>query len=225
MPNWADTRYVDWTSWKSAANHWPNASGGTSTQAESSGLSVFAHEFSHLRGLPDNYNNPFMDNERNFTGYWEMMSRGTFNGPGGTHNRWQVPNAGGSGLGPHHMLHFKQPARRAGSDGRPGHGRAEHAAGRRASRSRGCRARSSPPNGNLVGLTVDFGEGGDLAGTCANQGYIGDDVFYCPNRNGGHAVPALPARGRRPRRQRLVRARPRRAALEEPRRAASRASG
>ena len=97
MPNWADTRYVDWTSWKAAANHWPNASGGTSTQAESSGLSVFAHEFSHLRGLPDNYNNPFADNERNFTGYWEMMSRGTFNGPGGTHNRWQVPNRAAPG--------------------------------------------------------------------------------------------------------------------------------
>ena len=59
--------------------------GGTSTQAESSGQSVYAHEFSHLRGLPDNYNNPFADNERNFTGYWEMISRGTFNGPGGTH--------------------------------------------------------------------------------------------------------------------------------------------
>jgi M6 family metalloprotease-like protein len=81
MPNWADTRYVDWTSWKATANHWPNAGGGTSTQAESSGLSVFAHEFSHLRGLPDNYNNPFADNERAFTGYWEMMSRGSFNGP------------------------------------------------------------------------------------------------------------------------------------------------
>ena len=36
-----------------------------------------------------------------------MMSRGTFNGPGGTHNRWRIPNAGGSALGPHHMLHFK----------------------------------------------------------------------------------------------------------------------
>ena len=68
---------------------------------------MFAHEFSHLRGLPDNYNNPFGDTDRNYTGYWEMMSRGTFNGPGGTHNRWQIPNAGGSALGPHHMLHFK----------------------------------------------------------------------------------------------------------------------
>ena len=62
IPNWAPTRYVPWTSWRAAANHWPNAGGGTSTQAESSGQSVFAHEFSHLRGLPDNYNNPFADN-------------------------------------------------------------------------------------------------------------------------------------------------------------------
>lgn len=108
IPNAVPTRYVDWTSWQSAANHWPNAGGGTSTQAENSGLSVFAHEFSHLRGLPDNYNNPFDPSSgRAGTAYWEMMSRGSFNGPGGTHNRWQVPNAGGSALGPHHTLYFK----------------------------------------------------------------------------------------------------------------------
>ena len=41
----------------------------------------------------DNYNNPFADNQRNYTEYWEMMSRETFNGPSGTHNRWQIPNA------------------------------------------------------------------------------------------------------------------------------------
>jgi hypothetical protein len=39
------------------------------------------------------------------------------------------------------------------------------------------------PNGDLVGLTVNFGAGADLAGSCANQGYT--DVFYCPNRVGG----------------------------------------
>ena len=181
MPNWADTRYVDWTSWRAAANHWPNAGGGTSTQAESSGLSVFAHEFSHLRGLPDNYNNPFADNERNFTGYWEMMSRGTFNGPGGTHNRWQVPNQGGSGLGPHHLLHFKNqlgvltPADQVTleRDALAGQGVAVVE----------LKARESPPDGDLVGLTVNLGTG-DLAGTCENQGYTGADVFYCPNRTG-----------------------------------------
>ncbi len=182
MPNWADTRYVDWTSWRAAANHWPNAGGGTSTQAESSGLSVFAHEFSHLRGLPDNYNNPFADNERNFTGYWEMMSRGTFNGPGGTHNRWQVPNQGGSGLGPHHLLHFKnQLGVLTAAD--------QVTLERNTLATQGIavvelKARESAPGGELVGLTVNFGTGGDLAGTCANQGYTGADVFYCPNRVG-----------------------------------------
>jgi M6 family metalloprotease-like protein len=186
MPNWADTRYVDWTSWRAAANHWPNASTNpprSSTQAESSGQSVYAHEFSHILGLPDNYNNPFADNERNFTGYWEMMSRGTFNGPGGTHNRWQVPNQGGSGLGPHHLLHFKNqlgvltPADQVTLQ-------------RDTLQNEGIavvrlQTREFSPNGNLVGLTVDFvagAEGGDLAGTCANQGYT--DVFYCPNRTG-----------------------------------------
>jgi hypothetical protein len=180
MPNWADTRYVDWTSWRSAASHWPNAGGGTSTQAESSGLSVFAHEFSHLRGLPDNYNNPFADNERNFTGYWEMMSRGTFNGPGGTHNRWQVPNAGGSGLGPHHLLHFKnQLGVLAATD--------QTTFARDTLQTQGVavvdiKSREFAPGGDLVGMTVTLGTG-DLAGTCANQGYT--DVFYCPNRTGG----------------------------------------
>ncbi len=184
MTNWATTRYVPWTSWRAAANHWPNAGGGSSTQAESSGQSVFAHEFSHLRGLPDNYNNPFADNERNFTGYWEMMSRGTFNGPGGTHNRWQVPNAGGSGLGPHHMLHFKnQLGVLAASD--------QVILDRNTLQDQGIavvtvKEREAIPNGDLVGLTVDFnaaGEGGDLAGTCANQGYVAP-FFYCPNRTG-----------------------------------------
>jgi M6 family metalloprotease-like protein len=185
MPNWADTRYVDWTSWRAAANHWPNASINpprSSTQAESSGQSVYAHEFSHILGLPDNYNNPFADNERNFTGYWEMMSRGTFNGPGGTHNRWQVPNQGGSGLGPHHMLHFKQQLGVLAADDQVTLQRdtlqLEGVAVVR------IKARSSPPGNDLVGLTVDFGPTRDLAGSCENQGYVGSDVFYCPNRTG-----------------------------------------
>jgi M6 family metalloprotease-like protein len=187
MPNWADTRYVDWTSWRAAANHWPNASVNpprSSTQAERSGQSVYAHEFSHILGLPDNYNNPFADNERNFTGYWEMMSRGTFNGPGGTHNRWQVPNQGGSGLGPHHLLHFKnQLGVLAADDQLTLERNTLHEQGVAVVR---LKARSAVPGGGaLSGLTVNFGEGGDLAGTCANQGYEGPDVFYGPNRVGG----------------------------------------
>ncbi len=184
IPNWAPTRYVPWTSWRAAANHWPNAGGGSSTQAESSGQSVFAHEFSHLRGLPDNYNNPFGDTDRNYTGYWEMMSRGTFNGPGGTHNRWQIPNQGGSALGPHHLLHFKnQLGVLAAGD--------QVTVVRDTLQTQGVavvelKARESIPDGELAGLTVDFGPGGDLAGTCANQGYVGALLFYCPNRTGNY---------------------------------------
>ena len=176
IPNYSDTRYVDWSSWAAAANHWPNAGGGSSTQAESSGQSVFAHEFSHLRGLPDNYNNPFADNIRNYTGYWEMMSRGTFNGPGGTHNRWQIPNAGGSALGPHHTLHFKNQLGVLPAD-------EQVTVERNTLADQGVavvsvKARSTvPDDGELVGLTVNFGTGGDLAGNCANQGL---ETFYCP---------------------------------------------
>jgi M6 family metalloprotease-like protein len=178
MPNWSATRYVEWTSWRAAANHWPNASTSpprSSTQAESSGQSVYAHEFSHILGLPDNYNNPFADNIRNFTGYWEMMSRGTFNGPGGTHNRWQVPNQGGSGLGPHHMLHFKNQLGVLTDDEQVTVERNELA-------DQGVavvrvKARSAIPGDDKAGLTVNFGEGGDLAGSCENQGL---DPFFCP---------------------------------------------
>ncbi len=176
IPNWSPTRYVDWTSWAAAANHWPNASGGTSTQAESSGQSVFAHEFSHLRGLPDNYNNPFADDIRNFTGYWEMMSRGTFNGPGGTHNRWQIPNAGGSALGPHHLLHFKNQLGVLPADEQVTVTRSQLVDGGVAVAS--VQARSSvPEDGELAGLTVEFGEDVALNTACEATGI---DPFYCP---------------------------------------------
>ena len=158
---------------------------------------MFAHEFSHLRGLPDNYNNPFGDTDRNYTGYWEMMSRGTFNGPGGTHNRWQIPNAGGSALGPHHMLHFKNRLNTATST--------IIAADEQVFLERNTLAtqgvavvemqarESAPDDGELVGLTVNFGTGGDAAGTCANQGYTGDSLFYCPNRSGSYTAYRLEA--------------------------------
>ncbi|WP_245574204.1 M6 family metalloprotease domain-containing protein [Amycolatopsis nigrescens] len=106
--NWADTRYVPWTSWKSAASIWPNARTGSSTQAESSGQGVFAHEFSHILGIGDNYNNPFgTPASRSYTGPWEMLSRGSFNGPGGTHTRWKIPATQGGSMGAQHMLRNK----------------------------------------------------------------------------------------------------------------------
>ncbi|WP_245966799.1 M6 family metalloprotease domain-containing protein [Sphaerisporangium album] len=108
LPNWSRTRYVDWTSWASGSTIWPNAGGGSSTQAESSGMSVYAHEFSHILGIGDNYNNPFgVPPQRDYSGPWEMLSRGTFNGPGGPHSRWVIPPTGGASMGAQHMLRNK----------------------------------------------------------------------------------------------------------------------
>ncbi|HEV2779309.1 MAG TPA: M6 family metalloprotease domain-containing protein [Actinophytocola sp.] len=108
LPNWSRTRYVEWTSWASGSTIWPNAGGGSSTQAESSGMAVYAHEFSHILGIGDNYNNPFgTPVRRAYTGIWEMLSRGSFNGPGGPHSRWLIPPTAGASMGAQHMLRNK----------------------------------------------------------------------------------------------------------------------
>jgi M6 family metalloprotease-like protein len=107
-PNYAKTRYVEWTSWASAATIWPNAGGGSSTQAESSGMGVYAHELSHLLSIGDNYNNPYgVPLRRAYTGPWSMMSRGSFNGPGGPHTRWQIPAVQGGSMGSLHTVRDK----------------------------------------------------------------------------------------------------------------------
>lgn len=108
LNNYATTRYVPWTSWVSAATIWPNAGGGSSTQAESSGMGVYAHELSHLLDIADNYNNPYaVPVVRAYTGPWSMMSRGSFLGPGGPHSRWQIPALQGSSMGSLHTVRDK----------------------------------------------------------------------------------------------------------------------
>ncbi|KAI1339828.1 M6 family metalloprotease [Xylariaceae sp. FL0016] len=105
IPNYAATRYVNWTSWASASVIWPNAGGGSSTQAESSGMGTYAHELTHLLGIGDNYNNPYGEPPiRSYTGPWSMLSRGSFNGPGGPHTRWQIPALQGGSLGSLHTM-------------------------------------------------------------------------------------------------------------------------
>lgn len=106
--NWAATRYVNWTSWASASAIWPNAAGNSSTQSESSGMATFAHELSHLLNIPDNYNNPYGEPpRRSYTGPWSMLSRGSFNGPGGPHTRWQIPPRQGGSMGCLHTMRDK----------------------------------------------------------------------------------------------------------------------
>lgn len=106
--NWAKTRYVEWTSWAAASNEWPNAGGGSSTQAESSGMSTYAHELSHLLDIGDNYNNPYGSPlRRAYSGPFSMMDRGSFNGPGGPHSRWQIPAVQGGSMGSLHTVRDK----------------------------------------------------------------------------------------------------------------------
>ncbi len=108
LPNYAATRYVEWSSWAAASTIWPNAGGGSSTQAESSGLGTYAHELSHLLGIGDNYNNPYGEPARRaYTGPWSMLSRGSFNGPGGPHTRWQIPSLQGGSIGCLHTMQDK----------------------------------------------------------------------------------------------------------------------
>ena len=79
--------------------------GNNSIETEADGMSVYAHELSHNLGIADNYNNPFsIAAAAGRTGPWDMMSRGTFNGPGGTHTRWMIPPTMGSALGSNHNL-------------------------------------------------------------------------------------------------------------------------
>jgi M6 family metalloprotease-like protein len=118
LPNYADTRYVEWTSWASASTIWPNAGGGSSTQAESSGMATFAHELSHLLGIGDNYNNPYTNDpaRRAYSGPWSMLDRGSFNGPGGPHSRWQVPPRQGASMGSLHTMRDKHHIGLIGTD-------------------------------------------------------------------------------------------------------------
>ena len=106
--NWAQTRYIPWTSWRSAATIWPSATGINSIEGEGSGMAVYAHELTHNLGIADNYNNPYAAPfQRPATGYWSMMSRGSFGGPGGTHNRWHIPSTEGTALGSQHVIRDK----------------------------------------------------------------------------------------------------------------------
>ncbi|HET7706103.1 MAG TPA: immune inhibitor A domain-containing protein [Thermoanaerobaculia bacterium] len=55
--------------------------GDYTIQPENGGLGVFAHEYGHDLGLPDHYDTAGGDNS---TGYWTIMSSGSYLGPGHT---------------------------------------------------------------------------------------------------------------------------------------------
>ena len=104
LPNTVPSRYVPSTSWLAGSQLWGQSS---VRQGESSG--TITHELSHfLFSIGDNNNNPYIaPYHRVGSGPWDMMDRGSFNGPGGPHNRWEVPAQFGASMGAEHTLRNK----------------------------------------------------------------------------------------------------------------------
>lgn len=94
-PRWVPTRYVPWTSWKAGQMQWGLSS---IRQGENSG--TITHELGHFAfRIGDNNNNPYVQPYRRVgSGPWDMMDRGSFNGPGGPHMRWVVPATMGASM-------------------------------------------------------------------------------------------------------------------------------
>ncbi len=100
-PRWVPTRYVPWTSWRAGAQQWGLSS---VRQGESSG--TITHEIAHFAfRTGDNNNNPYVQPYRRVgSGPWDIMDRGSFNGPGGPHRRWVVPANEGASMPAGFML-------------------------------------------------------------------------------------------------------------------------
>jgi M6 family metalloprotease-like protein len=94
-PRWVVTRYVPWTSWKAGAQQW-----GLSSMRQGENSGTITHEIAHLMfRVGDNNNNPYVTPyHRVGTGPWDIMDRGSFNGPGGPHRRWVVPPTEGAAM-------------------------------------------------------------------------------------------------------------------------------
>ncbi|MHB8054268.1 MAG: metallopeptidase domain-containing protein [Candidatus Aminicenantales bacterium] len=101
MPRWVATRYVPWTSWKAGAMQW-----GLSSMRQGENSGTITHEIAHYAfDTGDNNNNPYVKPYRRVgSGPWDIMDRGSFNGPGGPHRRWVVPAAEGAAMPAGFML-------------------------------------------------------------------------------------------------------------------------
>lgn len=100
-PRWVVTRYVPWTSWKAGQMQW-----GLSTIRQGENSGTITHEISHYAfKIGDNNNNPYTTPFRRAgSGPWDIMDRGSFNGPGGPHRRWVIPASEGAAMPAGFML-------------------------------------------------------------------------------------------------------------------------
>jgi M6 family metalloprotease-like protein len=103
-PRWVVTRYVPWTSWRAGAQQW-----GLSSVRQNESSGTITHEIVHFAfRVGDNNNNPYEPPyPRAGSGPWDIMDRGSFNGPGGPHRRWVVPAAAGASMPAGLMLRSK----------------------------------------------------------------------------------------------------------------------
>ena len=103
-PRFVRSRYVEWTSWNAGSWLWSNSAIIT---GEASG--AIRHEVSHAAfRIGDNYNNPYVTPYRRVgAGPWDVMDRGSFNGPGGPHKRYYVPKTEGDAMSAGVMLRQK----------------------------------------------------------------------------------------------------------------------
>jgi M6 family metalloprotease-like protein len=159
-PNWVTNRYVPWTTWRAGAQQWGLSS---IRQGESSG--TITHEIVHTFGLPDNNNNPYIQPyHRVGTGPWDILDRGSFNGPGGPHKRWLVPVTQGGAMEAGITLRSKLSEDWIGEDDVHRTTRSDLAAsGLQVLR---VRARSSAaPGDEIGGIKIDL-DGGDRSAAC-----------------------------------------------------------
>jgi M6 family metalloprotease-like protein len=100
-PRWVITRYVPWTTWKAGAQQW-----GLSSVRQGENSGTITHEIAHFAfRTGDNNNNPYVTPYRRVgSGPWDVMDRGSFNGPGGPHRRWVVPANEGASMPAGFML-------------------------------------------------------------------------------------------------------------------------
>ncbi|MFH0759971.1 MAG: peptidase M6 [Bacteroidota bacterium] len=100
-PRWIGTRYVPWTSWKAGQEQW-----GLSSMRQGENSGTITHEIAHYAfETGDNNNNPYVEPFRRVgSGVWDIMDRGSFNGPGGPHRRWVVPATDGAAMPAGFML-------------------------------------------------------------------------------------------------------------------------
>ena len=113
IPPSKNTRYIQFAPWEATIGEWSHstsAQGGDSfgqtgrgttlrfsNQGENTGMGTFAHEFSHIAGLSDNYVLAWTYLSNTKTEPWDIIATADKNGPYGLHTRWMIlPTYGGT---------------------------------------------------------------------------------------------------------------------------------